>query len=738
MSEFNYKEHRDSFVETDPDLKLSHKLFSMGAINGFIEHNSSPRGLMMSSHISQLVVINEPEEDVTQTGLEDELRKYTVAKLVENDSEIISVIKRYNMLGETDKVASRLVVIRDTETGELDIVDIPYANTFHPYFGFKYKLNEELDTYVRGDVLSKDTRLAVPPTVLDSGGYGFGKDINIANMSLPEVDEDGFVASKSFCEKFKFKIFDNRTIEVGENSFLLNIYGDENEYKPFPEIGDYINDSGVVAVARKYDPLYGPCLYGKDDVREFNPLFDEAVYTRGSKGKIVDIKCYYNPRRKKALPTGTDKYCFKYSDALLSYYSQIVETYDSMNNEYNRMFNKDITVSNAFNRLLVEAYGVLDSSHYGTKCKKMYRKETLDLFRIEFTIEYELTPGVKSKVTNLHGGKGTIVDVWEDEDMPVDTEGVRAELIMDPKSTVSRLNVGSLYERTIKSSMGKLERIVRFEYEKYNVSEPYELSISQITNLFTHASNFINITGSDLAPHYTNALHTQDREAMLSVVEEIINDKFRVFILPDNDKRKYEIVEELESSIYSAEYGKVKYNYHGVQKESVNNIMIAPAYIFLLSKIADSVLTSSSAKLNHFGIPIVTSKSDRYSLPSKNSPVRTQGETEGRIFVAYGGRTFLAELKDLNTSISSHSKVYMELLSNKTPTNINNIINRKEHPYGTERGLAILNSLWNSIGMELKYVKETNSDYEYVEGEDEVIRDITKVDDLDEVEFTDK
>jgi hypothetical protein len=404
MSEFNYKEHRSSYVEQDADIKLSHKLFSMASLNSCIEHDSSPRGLMMSSHIGQPVIINDPEEDMLQTGLESELRKYTVAKVVENDSEILSVIKRYNILGETDKVASRLVVVRDLVTGELDAIDIPYANTFHPYFGFKYVLNEELDTYVRNDVLPKGTNLALPPTVLDGGGYGFGKDVNVANMTLPEVDEDGFVVSRSFCEKFKFKIFDTRIIEVGENSFLLNIYGDDNGYKPFPEIGEYINDEGVVAVARKYDPLYGPSLYGKEDVKTFNPLFDEAVYTRGNKGKIVDIKVFYNPRRKKALPTGTDRYCFKYSDALLAYYSQIVETYESINNEYRRTFNRDVTVSNAFNRLLVEAYGVLDSSHYGTKIKKMYRKETLDLFRIEFTIEYEITPGIRIKATNLHGG----------------------------------------------------------------------------------------------------------------------------------------------------------------------------------------------------------------------------------------------------------------------------------------------------------------------------------------------
>jgi hypothetical protein len=250
-----------------------------------------------------------------------------------------------------------------------------------------------------------------------------------------------------------------------------------------------------------------------------------------------------------------------------------------------------------------------------------------------------------------------------------------------------------------------------------------------------HPKTFMRLTGNGLYKHYLKALQEHNREAMLSVVEEIIHDRFRVFLLVDNDKRKYEIVQDIKESIYAPVYDKVKFNYDGKEIISKNNVQIAPMYMFLLSKIADSVLTTSSAKLNHFGIPVVTSKSDRYRMPAKNSPVRTQGETEGRIFVAYGGREFLAELKDLNTSINSHSIVYSNLLTHSTPSNIDNIVNREQVPYGQERGLTILNSLWNSIGMELEYVPETVSEYEYTGEEDDLITDINKVNDLDEAEF---
>jgi len=320
--------------------------------------------------------------------------------------------------------------------------------------------------------------------------------------------------------------------------------------------------------------------------------------------------------------------------------------------------------------------------------------------------------------------------------MPVDKMGVRADVIMDPKSTISRLNVGRLYERNVKASMSVLENIVRNEYNKYGVAEPYELTDKQLVSLFVYPKDFVNIIDNRLTDYYNDILKRHDREAMLSVIEEIITDKFRIYLTMDSDKRKYEIVEDLANSIFKPVYDKVTYNYDGRKRLSKNNIMIAPMYMFQLNKIADAVLTSSSAKLNHFGIPVVTSKADRYSLPSKNSPVRTQGETEGRIFAAYGGREFLAELKDLNTSIDSHSTAYETILIHKTPTNILRIIDRKVLPYGSERGLTILNSLWNSIGMELEYVKEDKTFYPYKESKETTIIDINEVGDLDAMGLT--
>lgn len=735
MSDFNYREHRYAYVEQDEDLKLKRKYMSAAALNPFIEHNSSPRGLMMSLHIAQLVVLNKSEENIVQSGLEKELAKYTTAVVAENDLEVINVIKRYNILGEDDKVVGYTLIVRNIDTGELDAIEIPMFNKFHPYFGYKYKIDEEVSTFVRGDIIEKGINLATPPTIIDENSYGFGRNINVVHMSLPEVDEDGFIISESACKKFGFKIFDNRTIEVGENSFLLNLYGDDENYKPFPEIGEHINDTGVVVAARKYDQKYGPALYGKDDIKTFNPMFDEAVYTRGKNSKVIDIKIYYNPRKKRSLPEGTDRYCFKYSDALLSYYQQLIITYENMQNEYTKVFNKNLPVGNKLNTLLVEAYGILDSSFIGTKFKKNYRKEILDLFRIEFELEHSIERiGVGYKLTGLAGDKGTIVEVWPDENMPVDKDGNRAELIMDSKSTISRLNVGRLYEHYIKGSTLKINKIIRDTFKSFNKSEVYELSDNELIQLFRHIVDYINTINEKTYKVYFNILKNNDRENMINILEEVINDGIKIYLSVDDDKRKYEIVEDLRNSIYAPIEDNVRFIYNNKEQITKDKVLIAPMYIFLLSKIADNSLSTSSAKVNHFSIPVVSSRADKYRYPTKNSPVRTQGETEQRVFVAYGGRKFAAEMKNLNTSLISHREAYKNILIANKPTNINNIIDRSKIDYDSESPSMILESLWNSIGMELKYVPESNRYFKYTKIKDDEVVDINDISDIDDIE----
>jgi hypothetical protein len=174
----------------------------------------------------------------------------------------------------------------------------------------------------------------------------------------------------------------------------------------------------------------------------------------------------------------------------------------------------------------------------------------------------------------------------------------------------------------------------------------------------------------------------------------------------EDDLKLFELVLIIEQSIFKPPYGSVTYVKDGRKHITKNNIMIAPMYILLLNKLADSLLTTSSAKVNHWGLPIGVSKADKNRFPHKNSPLRSIGETEARIYSSYGGRKFLAELLDRGASTDTHSLIYKKILGHKTPANINELVNRKEHPYGSHKALEVINTLFQSVGLKIKYTKD--------------------------------
>lgn len=318
--------------------------------------------------------------------------------------------------------------------------------------------------------------------------------------------------------------------------------------------------------------------------------------------------------------------------------------------------------------------------------------------------------------------KGTIVDILPDDKMPRDKFGNVADIIVDPKSTISRLNIGRLYEMYTKASIVKVSAMIKHEVSKISKKlDLDELKDDDIYNIYDIIIEYLTIYDNEYTKASIAAKQEKDLDAMLSVISEAITDKLRVYLPLDNTKRKYEIVNDILVSNFAPVNDKI-YMDASMTTETVDNMFVTPLYMFMLSKIADSTLASASSKVNHFGLPVVANKTDKFDFPHKNSPGRFLGETELRILSAYTDPKFVAEYRDRNANVNTHREVYKNLLSADKPTNVETLVDRSEHPYGRDRALEILISLWNSAGFTLEHVEDEHPDYEYVgEADDEAI-----------------
>jgi len=276
-------------IMSDPDLRVREELLSLHALNPFISTASSPRCLMFSGHLSQIVVLaGGGLPQIIQTGLEQQLATNTFSKKIDSDSRVMAILKRYNGVSATSVTerAEYVVITQDAETDELDLISIPISHKLHQYFGFKYQINEDvLNPTILNGVVPGGTILADSPAVSKDGDYMYGRPVNLAYLHVPEVTGDGVVISEDLAKKFEFKTYETVVAEFGEKSFPLNLYGDDDVYKAFPDIGEYINDDRVVMATRRYETSLSPGLVSKKDVREYSTNFDKPYYSKSNGGK---------------------------------------------------------------------------------------------------------------------------------------------------------------------------------------------------------------------------------------------------------------------------------------------------------------------------------------------------------------------------------------------------------------------------------------------------------------------
>lgn len=388
--------------------QLHRELLGVAGLNPWVGHDSSSRVQMFGSHISQTLVINGATERRTQTGLDREYGKYTFSVKVPGDPnnndgiQVIKVIERYPAKYGIDaiKLNPQIVVIyEDINTKEIGMLNLPNFCTNHPYFGFEYKKTPDFFELKKDAFLPAGTVLLDSPSVTEDGGYKFGIEANIAFMSHPSVSEDGVMVSDEFLKKLSFKTFETRVVEWGNKRFALNLYGDENNFKPFPDIGDRIRDDGILMALRTYDPALAVVEQNIHSVMEPDFIFDKLTYAGGPGGKVVDIRIQRNVSNIQSdIPQYMDTQAEKYDSARRIYYQEILNVYHRLKG----IRGDSLRLTPELHRLIVEALAVLDNDHQ--KLVRLYRSAPLDDYRVEFVIEYEITPTVGFKISDENGG----------------------------------------------------------------------------------------------------------------------------------------------------------------------------------------------------------------------------------------------------------------------------------------------------------------------------------------------
>jgi DNA-directed RNA polymerase beta subunit len=684
--------------------EIKPEFLSISGINSFCPNTSSPRGVMDSHHFSSHLPLINPDKKLIQTGIEYELGKYINDVKADHDCIVKALVPRYPELGQNIPSYTLLVEYEKNDHIYIDYIEVKTFDSYHSVFGYKLTPTEEFANIGFNSPIAKDTILSKTESLNDAGTYDYGLNTNVAFMSHPSVSEDGFVVSESFIERCKFRTVTKRVININKNTIPINLYGDENVFKFIPSIGDPVRQDGLLCALRERNDWFSISDLSDENLMEPDMVFDTLTYVN-TDSKVIDIKVtkgtYNKPEFSSKITEQLDDYFIK----LQSYYQNLVGKFEQIMNEKKTIYgdNVEIHVSPKLHRLITDSMIKIQTVQ-SNKIRLEHRRLPIDQYRVEVTIESIVRPNHGYKLTDIHAAKGVICKILPDDAMPVDKNGNRADIITDPTSTISRMNIGRNYEAYL-GATSRDNRNYLINYLTLKHGDNYLNTIDQSDLIFF--KEYIGGLYALINPDMVEFLNSLNDEELMYHFREILTDDLYLYYPVNNKINIVDVIESIEKSKYKPLNDKVTYiDDFGRSVETKEDIRIGKFYVMLLEKIANTYSAVSSSKVNNFGFPIKGGAIDKHKYPHSLTPTKTLSETETRIITSLSNPELISDLVDLTLNPISHKLLIKHILESEKAFDPEFNIDRTVIDYGQTKSLMMLKHIFNAYGLDYKYVSE--------------------------------
>jgi DNA-directed RNA polymerase beta subunit len=611
-----------------------------------------------------------------------------------------------------------IVLYEDVETKRIGMFELVEFCSKHQYFGFRYRKTEKYYQIRPGQYFAQGDVFLDSPNVTDDGDYCYGTEAMIAHMTHPGVSEDGGVVSESFINRIAYRTYKRRTIAWGKNTEALNTYGTPENPKKFPEIGDYIREDGLVAAIRRLDrPELAIVERSPISKMMVDHTFDRSIYAEPG-GKVIDVIIHHHAHDRNIAESHSDQQANKYDDERRKFCKKIVEHYK----RWKRDKGDNLVISDDLGLLVQDCYAVIAESNGFSentarvkddrtgRITKINHKIPMDTYHVEIVIEYVNKPNIGVKLTGRHGDKGVICRILPDEMMPVDKAGHRAEILVDPGSSIGRANPGRDYEMYFNAAAIHTEEQIYLMLDvkkKMGREEAFEylfrLGEARWKAAYDYLMGYYALGCPELIKLLEASPYPIEDNDKLIYLTEVIEKGVGNFKPPHQDMPNQDGVVAIENSIYRPLYDTVSFiGELGQRVETVDKVRISSRYILVLEKVADDGAAVASANTQHDGIPSPQSKDNRYTSPVKRQPLRG-GEAEFRNFLANCGVEFSAEMIDRNNNPTTHEAMCYETLTADMPSNVENMVDRAKIPFGGAKPSQLIRHLMMVGGVKFRY-----------------------------------
>ena len=476
-----------------------------GALNLTVPQKiSGSRAQMVTSHLEQVVMLQNPETPKMFTGYELPYGVYTDSYIKAPGSlKVVDVIQKFPL----HHGWSYTYVVQDLVTGIYDVYEISHVEKLSEMHGYLRPMSPG-DMFTPGTVIPAGTTIVKSNNHDEFGNYRFGFNAKVCYMSLSEVEEDAVYICESLADRTRFTTIESVEITQNINDVLQNIYGDEENYKPFPDLGEEVQN-GIVAARRKIDYKNIASEMTTSASKELR--IDDTVFH--GRGKVVDIDIHVNDKNELVNA--------KHRQQIMLYYTMIRGYYERLQNTLGKIKNKSNKYTYRLVALLQRAKDYLDED-----VKFSSSNGVFEFARIEITMAASNPLKKGYKLTDRCGAKGVISCVVPDEMMPVDEYGVRAEMVLSPPGIPSRANISQNYEHEMNFVADHVRRLMK--------------SVTSIEKRFKLVLKFLNRVNKREAKDYETFWSTLSEMERIIEMKEVEDEGIYIHQGPFSDNISYD------------------------------------------------------------------------------------------------------------------------------------------------------------------------------------------------------
>lgn len=442
----------------------------------FNNTNSGSRKIMQGIQMEQATQLLNPEVPIISTGYENQFGEYN-SNFVVADADFL-VLDRIPKFSKNPSIHYWLLVL-NLKTNELSAIERTGYKHITEFYGYLYD-NEYLDNMEVGKTIKEGDVIKKTISYDEYNNRAEGLNLTTMYIACEDVKEDPIVISESAAKRFSAPLIDRVEIKINDNDILLNLYGKGNEYKTFPDIGEYIQNNILCSVRRELKDE--EALFSQSWERLKQIMMNDRTYI--VEGRVIDIDVFCN-NPEKIESVMYNQQIKQYYDEVMIYANRFVKAVDDITANHAGPIKLDYHLARQYQRAYDIAHG-----------KQFVAEKVFNNIIMHIYVEQEkpLTRG--DKITDRYGGKGVISLVRPDNEMPhflKNGKWTPVDLLYSKCTCINRLNDGQMFETSLTFAGSQL--LAYIQQNNLDMDTAFKL-IYQYINIFNPDQ------AQDLLDHY--------------------------------------------------------------------------------------------------------------------------------------------------------------------------------------------------------------------------------------------